>query len=258
MAGRNGSTGMRTAQSPAIRRGYGRDLRRGVGQIGLMALLINAVLVLVQASATAQTSQRPVAIPVATDKIVKIVAFGDSLTAGYQLPPGDAFPAQLEKALRAKGHRVEVLNAGVSGDTTAAGLERFGWAVPSDADGVIVELGANDALRGLDPGQARSNLDKILAAIQAQKAAILIAGMRAPSNLPVDYVAKFDAIFPELAKKYDALLYPLFIERIAMKPQFNLADGLHPNAKGVGEIVNGILPHVEDLIARINLRRTAG
>jgi acyl-CoA thioesterase-1 len=192
------------------------------------------------------------------DKVVKIVAFGDSLTAGYRLKPTDAFPAQLEAALRARGHKVEVVNAGVSGDTTAAGLDRFAWAVPTDADGVIVELGANDALRGLSPAKARENLDRILTMIRAQKQEILLAGMQAPRNLPRDYVSGFDTIFPDLAAKHGALLYPFFLERIVMKAQFNLDDGIHPNAKGVAEIVTGILPKAEELLARIKAKRAGG
>ncbi len=188
-------------------------------------------------------------------KPIKIVAFGDSLTAGYMLAEADAFPAKLQKALTEKGHKVDVINAGVSGDTTAAGLDRIAWAVPADADGVIVELGANDALRGLDPAAARANLDKILATLKSQKAEVLIAGMRAPRNLTPSYVSEFDSIFPDLAAKYGALLYPFFIEKIAMNASLNLADGIHPNAKGVDAIVADILPKVEELIARIEKRR---
>jgi len=188
-------------------------------------------------------------------KPIKIVAFGDSLTAGYMLAEADAFPAKLQKALTGKGHNVEVVNAGVSGDTTAAGLDRIAWAVPPEADGVILELGANDALRGLDPAAARANLDKILATLKAQKAEVLIAGMRAPRNLPPSYVAAFDSIFPDLAQKHGALLYPFFIEKIVMNASLNLADGIHPNARGVEAIVADILPKVEELISRIEKRR---
>lgn len=193
----------------------------------------------------------------ATPRPVVLVAFGDSLSAGYQLPAADAFPAQLERALRARGHDVRVVNASVSGDTTAAGLERLAWAVPPEADGVIVELGANDALRGLDPGRARTNLDQIVSAIRAQKQDVLIAGMRAPANLPPDYRAAFDAIFPDLAAKHGALLYPFFLEGIALEAKYNLADGIHPNPAGVARIVAGILPTAEALIARVRARRGA-
>jgi acyl-CoA thioesterase I len=200
-----------------------------------------------QAQAKAETSA----------KTLRLVAFGDSLSAGYQLPPAAAFPAQLETALRARGHDVRVQNAGVSGDTTAAGLDRLAWAVPADTEGVIVEFGANDALRGLDPAKARSNLDQILATLSAQKMDLLVAGMLAPTSLPPSYRTVFDGLFPELAKKHGALLYPFFLERTALQPKLNLADGLHPNAAGVAEIVAGILPTVENLIARIKSRRAA-
>lgn len=223
---------------------FGRFRRIGV-QVVALAVLCNGVLGAVTGNLMAASPARP----------IKIVAFGDSLTAGYMLPPSDAFPAKLQKALAAKGHKVDVLNASVSGDTTAAGLERLAWAVPPDADGVVVELGANDALRGLDPASARANLDKILTTLKAQKAEILLAGMKAPRNLPPSYVTEFDAIFPDLAAKHGALLYPFFIEKIAMNASLNLADGIHPNARGVDAIVADILPKVEELIARIEKRR---
>lgn len=188
-------------------------------------------------------------------KPITIVALGDSLSAGYQLPASKAFPVQLEAALKARGHTVTVINAGVSGDTTAAGLDRVAWAVPPDADAVIVELGANDALRGLDPGQARANLDKILTQLAADKRDLLVAGMRAPTNLPAAYRAAFDRMFPELSTKHGALLYPFFIEKTALQPKLNLPDGLHPTAEGVALIVADILPTVEELIARVKARR---
>ena len=188
-------------------------------------------------------------------KPIKIVAFGDSLTAGYMLAPSEAFPVVLGKALQARGHAVEVINAGVSGDTTSAGRDRLGWAVPADTDAVILELGANDGLRGLDPVAAKRNLEAIIQALTAQKAVILLAGMRAPRSMGDTYTTAFDAIFPELAAKYGLVLYPLFIEATALKPNLSLADGLHPNAKGVQAIVAGILPDVEAVIARVTARR---
>jgi acyl-CoA thioesterase I len=227
------------------------DARPCIRRFGLWRNMVAAALVFNAAILVAGSAVRAES----GAKSMKIVAFGDSLSAGYQLPPGDSFPAQLQKALIARGHKVEVINAGVSGDTTGAGLERIAWAVPPDADGVIVELGANDALRGLDPGKARANLDKILATLSQQKVALLVAGMRAPRNYQTDYTSAFDKMFPELAVKYDALLYPFFLERIALKAEFNLADGMHPNAKGVAEIVKDIMPKVEELIARIQARR---
>ena len=181
---------------------------------------------------------------------VRIVAFGDSLTAGYGLDLSASFPSQLEKALKARGHNVAVGNAGVSGDTTAAGLERFDWAVPDVADAVILELGANDALRGIDPAVARANLDKILSRIKARNIPVIVAGMNAPANWGKDYADAFGTMFEALAKKYDALYYPFFLEGVALDPKLNLPDGLHPNAKGVKKIVEGMLPIVEQLIAR--------
>jgi acyl-CoA thioesterase I len=186
---------------------------------------------------------------------VKIVAFGDSLTAGFQLPPSDAFPAQLARVLEARGHRIEMINAGVSGDTTAAGRDRLAWAVPADTDAVILEFGANDALRGLSPAAARANLEAMIAALKGQGAEILLAGMLAPRSMGEPYVRDFDAIFPELAAKHGLLLYPFFLEATALKPELSLPDGLHPNAKGVAAMVASILPQAEALIARVEARR---
>jgi acyl-CoA thioesterase I len=232
--------------------GQTRQPGRSVGlrwYVGLALLAINSLVAAMHADVMAQSPAK------ASAKPITIVAFGDSLSAGYQLAERDAFPAQLEAALKAKGHAVTVINAGVSGDTTAAGLDRLGWAVPTDADAVIVELGANDALRGLDPVKARDNLDKVIAGIRAQKQDVLIAGMVAPTSLPPDYRKSFDSIFADLATKYGALLYPFFLDGIALDAKLNLADGLHPNAKGVAVIVSRILPKVEELIARVHARR---
>lgn len=184
-------------------------------------------------------------------KTKRLIAFGDSLTAGLGVAPEDAFPRQLEAALRAKGHAVEVVNAGVSGDTTAAGLSRLDWVIPQDADAVIVELGANDALRGLNPGAARANLDKIVNRLRARGLPVLVAGMLAPRNLGPEYAAAFDPIFADVAKSHEALLYPFFLEGVAGEAKLNQPDGLHPNAEGVATIVQRILPSVEKLIAQI-------
>ncbi|MDX2308041.1 MAG: arylesterase [Hyphomicrobium sp.] len=184
-----------------------------------------------------------------------VVAFGDSLTAGYLLPPDAAFPVQLETALRARGHAVAVANAGVSGDTTAAGLARFDWAIPEGTDAVILELGANDALRGQKPSDARKNLDEILARLSQRNIPVLIAGMRAPTNWGPDYQRDFDAIFADLAEKHGAILYPFFLDGIALDPKLNLDDGLHPNPQGVTVIVERILPKVEELIERAKVRQ---
>lgn len=224
-----------------------RSAHRIFVEMVALILTVNACLFAVTQSAMSQSTEKP----------IRLVAFGDSLSAGYQLKASDAFPAQLERALQSKGLNVTVVNAGVSGDTTAAGLARLAWAVDKSADAVILELGANDALRGLDPARARENLDKILTGIKSGGSEVLIAGMRAPQNLGPAYVAAFNPIFADLAAKHDALLYDFFLDRIALKPEFNLADGIHPNARGVGEIVDGILPKVEELLNRVKSKRTA-
>lgn len=182
---------------------------------------------------------------------LKLVALGDSLSAGYNLPASAAFPAVLEKALREKGIAVEITNAGVSGDTTQGGLERLDWSVPDGTDGVILELGANDALRGLDPALAEKALDTILSRLKARGIPVLIAGMYAPRNLGPDYVARFDAIYPRLAEKYGMILYPFFLDGIAGDRVLNQPDLLHPTAEGVRVIVGKILPTVERFLATL-------
>ncbi|MEC9368969.1 MAG: arylesterase [Pseudomonadota bacterium] len=191
------------------------------------------------------------------DDTIVIVAYGDSLTAGYGLKPGEAFPDRLQKALRAKGYKVIVQNAGVSGETTAGGLARLDWATPSKADAVILELGANDALRALDPIQAKENLDKMILAFKKRGLDILLAGMKAPPNYGPEYAATFDAIYPELAENHGLLLYPFFLDATMTKKDMSLPDGLHPSARGVDAIVAAILPDVEKLIARVKVARTA-
>jgi acyl-CoA thioesterase-1 len=188
---------------------------------------------------------------------LRIVVLGDSLVSGLGLKPSDAFPAQLERALKARGHSVEVINAGVSGDTTAGGLARATWAVPEQTDAVILELGANDALRGLDPARAKSNLDKLIATVRARGADVLLAGMFAPRSLGREYVRAFESIYPDLANKYGLILYPFFLQGVAMDPKLNLDDGLHPNPRGVAEITKNILPAVEQLIERARAKHAA-
>jgi acyl-CoA thioesterase-1 len=180
---------------------------------------------------------------------VSIVALGDSLTAGYGLGPGEAFPEQLQAALAARGHDVSVANAGVSGDTASDGLARLEWSIPAEADIVIVALGANDALRGIDPAVTRQALAEILDKLRARGQAVLLAGMMSPRNLGEEYAAEFDAIFPDLARHYDVPLYPFFLAGVATDAALNQADGLHPTAAGVARMVEGILPQVEELIA---------
>lgn len=197
------------------------------------------------------------ATPASAKPGVTIVAFGDSLTAGYMLQPSESFAAQLQMALESKGHKVEVVNAGVSGDTTAGGLDRLAWTLQPGADGVILELGANDALRGVEPQKTRDNLDKMLATITGQGIPVLIAGMKAPGNWGPDYVTSFDAIFPDLAAKYKSPLYPFFLDGVALNPALVLSDGMHPTAKGVAEIVKRILPEAEALVARASEKKAA-
>ena len=204
----------------------------------LFAAVYAAILV---APAFAAPSGRP----------LRLVALGDSLTAGYQLPADAAFPAVLERALRAKGHDVAIANAGVSGDTTTGGLDRVDWSVPDGTDGVILELGANDMLRGTDPAVPAKALDAIVALLKARGIPVLLAGMRASLNLGPDYVARFDAIYPELAERYGLILYPFFMQGMAGQEGMTLPDRLHPNAKGVETIVAGILPSVEEFLGRL-------
>ncbi|MEL6545538.1 MAG: arylesterase [Myxococcota bacterium] len=182
----------------------------------------------------------------------RIVALGDSLTAGYGLPKADAFPAKLQAALKAAGHDVLIENAGVSGDTSTGGKQRLDWALSNTPKIVIVELGANDALRGVDPSLTEKNLDAILTSLAKRGMTVVLAGMQAPRNFGPEYAKEFDAIYPRLAKKHNVLLYPFFLEGVAMKPTLNQADGIHPTAKGVDLIVQSILPTIEKALSRAN------
>ncbi len=182
---------------------------------------------------------------------LKIVAFGDSLTAGYGLPAQDAFPAKLERVLRTKGVNAAIENAGVSGDTASGGLSRVDWSIPDDTDAVILELGANDMLRGIDPKLTREALDSILAKLKERNIVVLLCGMRAAPNLGSEYARAFESIFEDLARKYDSVFYPFFLDGVTTQTKFVMRDGLHPNAAGVDVIVAGIMPKVEELIARI-------
>ena len=179
---------------------------------------------------------------------VEIVALGDSLTAGLGLGPGESFPEQLEAALKARGHDVTVANAGVSGDTSTDGLARVEWSVPAEADIVIVELGANDALRGINPAVTRKALSEILAKLTGRGQTVLLAGMLAPRNLGEDYAKAFDPIYRQLAAEYKVRLYPFFLAHVAADPALNQPDGMHPNAVGVAKIVEAMLPEVEALV----------
>lgn len=229
------------------------SLRRNVcasSQVVFSAALVNVLAGLVLlAAATMSTAIAQTAKP------IRIVAFGDSLTSGYGLKQSQAFPIQLQKELRARGHNVVVNNAGVAGDTSAAGLARFDWAIGDDVDAVIVELGANDALRGIDPKVTRENMQKILAKLKDRGLPVLMAGMRSPANWGATYSDDFDAIFPDLAKEHALIFYPFFLEGVVLDAKLNQDDGMHPNGKGVAEIVRQIIPSVEELITKAEARR---
>ena len=191
----------------------------------------------------------------ADEKPVRIVVLGDSLSAGYGLPADAAFPERLAAALKAKGVAATVGNAGVSGDTASGGLGRLDWSVPPGTDAVILELGANDALRGVDPAVTKTALDKILSKLDARHIAVLLAGMRSPRNMGADYVQAFDAIYPALASTHALVFYPFFLDGVATDAKLNQPDGLHPTAAGVDVIVARIMPQVEALIARVRAAR---
>ncbi|MEO0619666.1 MAG: arylesterase [Pseudomonadota bacterium] len=219
------------------------------------AIAVLAITVF-QATFVTRVSAEEATAPVSAAAI-KIVAFGDSLVAGYGLDEKDAFPARMQAALRARYPNIEIVNAGVSGDTTAAALARYDWAIPSDADGAMVLLGGNDFLRGLSPKRMRRNLDTILTKLKAQNMEVLLLGMKAPRNTGRTYYTAFDAAFPELAKKHGALLDPFFLEGVAMQRTLNQIDGIHPNRAGVEKIVARLTPTVDGLVARILEARAA-
>jgi len=186
---------------------------------------------------------------------IHIVALGDSLTAGYGLADKDGFVPRLQAALAKNGTAADVANAGVSGDTASDGLARLDWSVPQGTDAVIVELGANDMLRGIKPEVTRAALDAILRRLTARHIAVLLCGMRAAPNMGADYGRDFERIYPELAAQYGVLLYPFFLDGVAADQTLTLSDGLHPNAAGVGVIVRGILTKAEELIARVRVQK---
>ena len=225
------------------RQSYGaaRGLIHSVQLFATTLLVFAAVLASVPVMAQSASQAAP----------LKIVAFGDSLTAGYGLPAQDAFPAKLERVLRTKGVNAAIENAGVSGDTASGGLSRVDWSIPDDTDAVILELGANDMLRGIDPKLTREALDSILAKLKERNIVVLLCGMRAAPNLGSEYARAFESIFEDLARKYDSVFYPFFLDGVTTQTKFVMRDGLHPNAAGVDVIVAGIMPKVEELIARI-------
>ena len=189
-------------------------------------------------------------------KPIKMVVLGDSLSAGFGLPGPAAFPARLQKALKSNGIDVDMINAGVSGDTTSGGRDRLDWSVPEGTEAVIVELGANDALRGIDPKITRQALSDIVTRLQARKITVLLCGMVAPPNYGSDFAARFNAIYPDLSKSFGVPLYPFFLEGVAADAKLNQADGLHPTAEGVDVIVKNILPTVQAYLGALSGQRS--
>jgi len=189
-------------------------------------------------------------------KPIKMVVLGDSLSAGLGLSAPEAFPEQLQNALKSKGIAVDIGNAGVSGDTSSGGRDRLDWSVPEGTQAVIVELGANDALRGIDPSVTRAALTDILTRLKARGIAVLLCGMLAPPNYGSDYSARFNAIYPDLAKSFGVPLYPFFLEGVAADARLNQADGMHPTAEGVDVIVKNILPTVQAFLGTIGGQRS--
>jgi acyl-CoA thioesterase-1 len=188
-------------------------------------------------------------------KPLKLVVLGDSLSAGLGLPAQQAFPTKLQKALQAKGIEVDMTNAGVSGDTSSGGRDRLDWSVPDGTEGVIVELGANDALRGIDPDLTRAALTDIVQRLKARKIPVMLCGMLAPPNYGAEYAARFNSIYPDLSKKFDVSLYPFFLDGVAADAKLNQADGIHPTAAGVDIIVGNMMPTVEAFLRNISEQR---
>jgi acyl-CoA thioesterase I len=230
---------------------YGKSARGVEGSFVNFAHIIVLILAfLMTGNAGAQTSAAGPSRP------IKIVAFGDSLTAGLGLPANQAFPVRLQKALESKGIKVDMINAGVSGDTTSGGRDRLDWSIPEGTEAVILELGANDAMRGTDPNVTRAALADILTRLKARKIAVLLCGMLAPPNYGADYAARFNAIYPELSKSFGVPLYAFFLEGVAADARLNQKDGIHPTAEGVDAIVQNILPTVEAFLGAIAGQRS--
>jgi acyl-CoA thioesterase-1 len=211
----------------------------------IAVLMLALMTIATPASAQAQPAAKP----------VKLVVLGDSLSAGLGLPAQQAFPAKLQKALQAKDIAVDMTNAGVSGDTSSGGRDRLDWSVPDGTDGVIVELGANDALRGIDPDLTRGALTDIVTRLKARGIAVMLCGMLAPPNYGADYAARFNSIYPDLAKQFEVPLYPFFLDGVAADAKLNQADGIHPTAAGVDIIVGNIMPTVEAFVRTLSEQR---
>ncbi|EPE95855.1 arylesterase [Rhizobium grahamii] len=188
----------------------------------------------------------------ASARTISLVGFGDSLMAGYQLPPGDGFPEKLQAALKAKGVDISIANAGVSGDTTTGGLARIDWSIPGGTDGVILELGANDALRGIPPQESEKNLDQMIARLKERGIAVLLVGMLAPPNMGGDYAAQFNSIYQKLAQKHGVALYPFFLDGVALDASLKLDDGMHPNSKGINVMVEKMEPAITQFLGTIS------
>jgi len=227
-------------------RSYGNSARGVERRYGFFVHIAVLLLALMTIAAPARAD---------ATKPIKLVALGDSLSAGLGLPAQEAFPAKLQKALQAKGIAVDMINAGVSGDTTSGGRDRLDWSVPDGTEGVIVELGANDAMRGIDPDLTRAALIDIVQRLKARKIAVMLCGMLAPPNFGADYGARFNSIYPDLAKQFDVPLYPFFLDGVAADAKLNQADGIHPTAEGVDIIVGKMLPTVEAFVRTIGEQR---
>lgn len=213
-------------------------------------ILVLGVALMTAGTALAQTQAS------AEGKPIKMVVLGDSLSAGLGLSASAAFPERLQKSLKSNGIAVDIVNAGVSGDTSSGGRDRLDWSVPEGTQAVIVELGANDALRGTDPAVTRAALSDILTRLKARGIAVLLCGMVAPPNYGSDYSARFNAIYPDLARSFGVPLYPFFLEGVAADKSLNQADGMHPTAEGVDVIVRNILPTVEAFLGTISGQRS--
>ena len=217
-------------------------MKAGLFKWGLRMIAASAVLALLSAPVSAAP--------------IKILALGTSLTQGYGLPPGTEYPAVLQARLAKEGATVTIVNAGVSGDTSAGGLARLDWSLADRPDAAIVELGSNDALRGLQPSETEENLSAVLAKLKSARIPVLLCGMKAPRNLGPEFAKAFDAIYPRLAKKYGAILYPFMLEGVAMNPKLNQADGMHPDPAGVKIMVSRMLPYVKTLLAEVPKSKT--
>jgi acyl-CoA thioesterase-1 len=233
----------------SMARSYGTSAHAVEGRVRMFVhILVLGVVLMTAATGLARAAANP--------RPIKIVVLGDSLSAGLGLPASSAFPQRLQKTLESKGIAVDIINAGVSGDTSSGGRDRLDWSVPDDTQAVILELGANDALRGTDPAVTRSALSDILTRLKARGIAVLLCGMVAPPNYGSDYSARFNAIYPDLARSFGVPLYPFFLEGVAADAKLNQADGLHPTAEGVDVIVGNILPTVQAFLGTISGQRS--